>query len=87
MTQMPDRQVLGIPATSIACSMVSHASRASGRARRLLAMELRKVHMSAVLGVSAMQALLEPVDELDEILPIAPGEPRPRAGTLHGDEP
>ena len=48
--QIPDCQVLGIPALPIASSIARQASRASGCARRLLAMELRNRHMSARFG-------------------------------------
>ena len=43
-------QVLGIPALPIASSIARQASRASGCARRLLAIEFRNRHMSARFG-------------------------------------
>ena len=48
--QIPDCQVLGIPALPIASSIRRQASRASGCARKLLAIELRNRHMSARFG-------------------------------------
>ncbi len=48
--QIPDCQVLGIPALPIASSIRRQASRASGCARKLLAIEFRNRHMSARFG-------------------------------------
>jgi hypothetical protein len=50
LDQMPDCQVLGMPALPRASSIARHAARASGCARRLRAMEFRKWHMSVAFG-------------------------------------